>query len=96
MIATRYQRSRQKGAQSPQDRVWCGRPSRWGNHVSDWREVGREEAAAQFREWLHETPEGRSLAQEARQELRGKSLGCWCPLDGPCHVDVLVEIANEE
>lgn len=27
-------------------------------------------------------------------ELRGKSLACWCPLDKPCHVDVLCEIAN--
>lgn len=29
-----------------------------------------------------------------RQELRGKDLACWCPLDQPCHADVLLEIAN--
>jgi len=29
-------------------------------------------------------------------ELRGKDLCCWCPLDQPCHADVLLEIANEE
>jgi hypothetical protein len=27
-------------------------------------------------------------------ELRGRDLACWCPLDKPCHADVLLEIAN--
>lgn len=27
-------------------------------------------------------------------ELRGKNLACWCPLDAPCHADVLLELAN--
>ena len=27
-------------------------------------------------------------------ELRGKDLACWCPLDRPCHADVLLELAN--
>lgn len=27
-------------------------------------------------------------------ELRGKDLVCWCALDAPCHVDVLLELAN--
>lgn len=26
--------------------------------------------------------------------LRGKDLACWCPLDQPCHADVLLEFAN--
>jgi len=26
--------------------------------------------------------------------LRGKNLACWCPLDGPCHAEVLLDIAN--
>jgi hypothetical protein len=28
--------------------------------------------------------------------LRGKSLGCWCPLDEPCHADVLLKWANRK
>lgn len=28
------------------------------------------------------------------EELRGKDLACWCPLDQPCHADVLLELAN--
>lgn len=27
-------------------------------------------------------------------ELREKDLSCWCGLDSPCHVDVLLELAN--
>ena len=26
--------------------------------------------------------------------IRGKDLACWCPLDQPCHADVLLELAN--
>jgi hypothetical protein len=29
-------------------------------------------------------------------ELRGKNLACWCPLDKPCHADVLLELANKQ
>ena len=29
-----------------------------------------------------------------RAELAGRDLACWCPLDQPCHADVLLEIAN--
>ena len=26
--------------------------------------------------------------------IAGRDLACWCPLDQPCHADVLLEIAN--
>ncbi|AMS03707.1 hypothetical protein SEA_BETTERKATZ_72 [Gordonia phage BetterKatz] len=29
-------------------------------------------------------------------ELSGHDLACWCPLDQPCHADVLLELANHE
>lgn len=28
------------------------------------------------------------------ERIRGKDLACWCPLDKPCHVDVLLELVN--
>lgn len=31
---------------------------------------------------------------EIRVELAGRDLMCWCPLDQPCHADVLLELAN--
>ncbi len=38
---------------------------------------------------------GYPTAAEIRAGLAGKDLACWCPLDQPCHADVLLEIANE-
>ena len=34
------------------------------------------------------------VVRMAKAYLRGKDLACWCPLDQPCHADVLLEIAN--
>ena len=31
-----------------------------------------------------------------QKELRGKNLACYCPLDQPCHADILLDIANDE
>lgn len=30
------------------------------------------------------------------RDLAGRDLACWCPLDQPCHADVLLEIANTD
>jgi uncharacterized protein DUF4326 len=38
-----------------------------------------------------------ALLERARQELRGRDLGCWCKKAGadvPCHADVLLRVAN--
>ena len=35
-------------------------------------------------------------AAEVRLELHGRDLACWCPLDQPCHADVLLEVANAD
>jgi hypothetical protein len=34
--------------------------------------------------------------REALGDLAGKDLACWCPLDQPCHADVLLALANME
>jgi hypothetical protein len=31
---------------------------------------------------------------DVQRELRGWDLACYCPLDQPCHADVLLELAN--
>jgi hypothetical protein len=36
------------------------------------------------------------LGRRAEQELSGKNLACWCPLDRPCHADVLLAVANKK
>lgn len=35
-----------------------------------------------------------TFIKTASSALRGKNLACWCPLDQPCHADVLLELAN--
>lgn len=42
-------------------------------------------------DWLLNDPP----AWLSTRELAGKDLVCWCPLDQPCHADVLLEIAND-
>ncbi|QPG72649.1 DUF4326 domain-containing protein [Mycolicibacterium mucogenicum DSM 44124] len=36
----------------------------------------------------------RFTVKDIRRQLRGRDLACWCPLDQPCHADVLLEVAN--
>jgi len=80
--------------------VYIGRPSKWGNpysHISDtlakFKVDSREEAIKAYRDWINQ-PEQAWLKKDAKEELRGKVLGCWC-YPRPCHGDVLLEIANE-
>lgn len=61
-----------------------------------------------YRQWLAEEPvadpiDGATLEGPYMPEppylsliwkLRGRNLACWCPLDAPCHADVLLELAN--
>lgn len=44
------------------------------------------------RDLLTEEPMARVVAKLSA--LRGKNLACWCPLDQPCHADVLLDFAN--
>lgn len=37
----------------------------------------------------------RKKLNQNKHRLRGKNLACWCPLDKPCHADVLLRIAND-
>lgn len=32
--------------------------------------------------------------EDIKDELRGKDLICFCPINTPCHADILLEIAN--
>jgi hypothetical protein len=56
-------------------------------------DLGREEAVRRYREDLFA---GRLLVtiEDTRRELRGRDLACYCPLDEPCHADVLLAVAN--
>jgi hypothetical protein len=66
-------------------------PSRWHNAHRQVRP--RSRAVELYREHLARNP---GLIERARHELAGLDLACWCPLDEPCHADVLLEIANQK
>ena len=68
---------------------------------------GRGAAVDAFRGWLRgqdwgmpkgQTRESMAARRQAILDnlpaLRGHNLACWCPLDAPCHADVLLEMAN--
>ena len=87
----------------PEGAAYVGRPSRWGNRwiVGDTLYVlgipdgtvvrDAAHAAELFRARLAMNP---AQHKGIRDALRGRDLCCWCPLDQPCHADVLLEIAN--
>jgi hypothetical protein len=55
----------------------------------------RDAAVRRYRAFIR-APEQAELRTAARRELRGKDLACWCSLEGPCHADELITIANED
>jgi len=97
----RVRMRRVKGWRLPAGCAYVGRPTRFGNPFHQ-AEIGRAEAVRRFALWLEgrlEAPPG--TRPDARQRLladlpalRGLDLACWCPLDGPCHADVLLDRAN--
>ncbi len=70
--------------------VYIGRPSLWGNPFRLRAGDDRAHVIARYHEWLLTQPE---LIRRAKNELRGKRLGCWCAPQA-CHGDVLAAIAN--
>ena len=96
----RIQRKRTKGWRMPPNTVYVGRPSRWGNRFTIEESGSAEQAVLDYEYWIGWDTEapvhfGKALREAVRRELRGKNLCCWCPLDQPCHADVLLEIAND-
>jgi hypothetical protein len=94
----RIQLSRRKGFKKPEGALVVARPTKWGNpfkasnHGSGSH--ARDIAATLYDCWIQQ-PEQKQLFALAQRELRGRDLACWCPLNQPCHADVLLRIANE-
>src|ERR1051325_7962779 len=99
----RIQRKRTKGWRMPTGAVYVGRGTQWGNPIrigaangDDYMIASREDAVAKYRYEIVQMNGGfvGFNAQWVKRHLRGKDLACWCPLDQPCHADVLLELAN--
>ena len=65
-----------------------------------FKDYTHEQAVKDFARWLKRDSTAPwyvlkpPTTKEIRDALRGKNLSCWCPLDRPCHADVLLELAN--
>lgn len=105
MKPTRVQLSRKKGWRMPPNTVSVSRPHRYGNPfrigIPGVADAGA--AVEHFRRALlagkvviKHHKRGVTTTEHIRAELGGKNLACWCPLDQPCHADVLLEIANPD
>jgi len=93
-MPVRIQRKRTKGWRMPLNTVYVGRPTKWGNPYIPESPDEYQEAVDDFEFWMKALI-ARGLNHDFN-ELRGKDLACWCPLDRPCHADVLLKLANEE
>lgn len=113
----RIQRKRTRGWKMPENTVYVGRPSKWGNpfevkqFLDHWLVIRGGKALFEF---SSQYPKLYAMLQSINcymdyidamttsersdflSGLQGKNLACWCPLDQPCHADVLLELANSE
>jgi hypothetical protein len=84
----RIQRRRVKGWRLPEGAIYVGRGSQWGNPYRIGTCLIPDAQTAVDAFWAN-LPLSIDLSA-----LRGRDLACWCPLDQPCHADVLLYLAN--
>lgn len=92
----RIQRKRTKGWRMPENAVYVGRPTRWGNEFEVGANVTRKEAVdryvihlATYFGWVEREVAKAFYPWPVRSRefenwvkpLRGKDLACWCPLE---------------
>ena len=65
--------------------------SKWANPHYKLKDVDREKCLALYREHILNTPHLRAQIGE----LDGKTIGCFCPLDQECHVDILIALLEQ-
>ncbi|WP_321340886.1 DUF4326 domain-containing protein [Breoghania sp.] len=107
-MPSRIQLSRKKGWRKPEGAVVVSRPGKWGNPFTIAASAAaghsdpRAHAVHSYEAWVKGeiAPEMGGGAppslEKIRAELGGKDLACWCSLDGPCHGDVLLRLANDD
>jgi hypothetical protein len=102
MTPERIVLSRRKGWRMPANTMKIDRSTKWGNPFIIGKDGTRAECIELYRRFVagneatkrKEVLAARELVASAACELRGKNLACWCPMDGPCHADILLKIAN--
>lgn len=103
MKPVRVQRRRTPGWRMPENTVYVGRGTPWGNPFVVGKPGGAYSAMVTDRRHAYLlfksiATDNEKLIAAAQEQLRGKNLACWCPRDDPyedcCHGAVLLEIAN--
>lgn len=74
----------------PENTVYVGRPTKWGNTYTGDSHMSMVD---RYSESLHSGELGFTI-EDARRELVGMNLACWCSGAQPCHADVLLAVAN--
>jgi hypothetical protein len=89
----------------PANTIKVDRSTRWGNpftigqnHAHPIRKTtilidNKESSVRTFVAYL-ETASGKRLVADAKTELRGRNLACWCKDGDLCHADILLQAAN--
>lgn len=85
----RIQRKRTNGWKMPEGAVYVGRPTKWGNQFTEAN--SGKYAVTNYCDRMRGLV---LIGAVDLSPLRGKQLACWCPLDKPCHADILCELAN--
>jgi len=103
----RIQRRRTKGWRMPENTQYVGRGTKWGNPFVVTKELNSYEACQMYAECVDapnkakryfNEPEATEMEKyfnriaNSLDELEGKDLACWCPLDKECHADILIEM----
>ena len=95
----RVQLKRSAGWKMPANTLKVDRTTRWGNPFTIAECGSAAVAVAQHGSWLRgeiaapggvEPPSKETL----KNALAGRNLACWCALNGPCHADLLLTLAN--
>jgi hypothetical protein len=102
MTPKRIVLSRRKGWRMPANTVKIDRSTKWGNPFVIGNDGTRAECIELYKRFVagkeatkrKEVLAARELVAVGARELRGKNLACWCPMDEPCHADILLTIAN--
>ncbi|HEY5037095.1 MAG TPA: DUF4326 domain-containing protein [Chthoniobacterales bacterium] len=93
----RIVRQRAKNWRMPENTIYVGRPSVWGNpylvgsKMLGGKALTAAKAVALYRQHVDEVFDRQTI----RARLGGKNLACWCALHQPCHADVLLDLAND-
>ena len=95
----RVQLKRSAGWKMPPNTLKVDRTTRWGNPFTIAECGSAAVAVAQHGRWMRgEIAAPGGVDPPARDVLRtalgGRNLACWCALNGPCHADLLLTLAN--